>query len=65
MAGLLMLTKMRKNKNDDDNDNDNNNSDKMCADDDVDALKLSFCPHNHAQNNRVVIFAKLIRGSVK
>ena len=45
MAGLLMLTKTRKNKNDDDNDNDNNRSDKMCADDDVDALKPSFCPH--------------------
>ena len=45
MAGLLMLTKTRKNKNDDDNDNDNNRSDKMCVDDDVDALKPSFCPH--------------------
>ena len=58
MAGLLMLTKTRKNKNDVDNDNDNNNSDKMCADDDVAALKLSICPHNHAHNNGVVVVNK-------
>ena len=55
MANLLMLTKVRKNKNDDDNESDNNKSDKICAEDDVDALKLSFCLHNHAHNNGVDI----------
>ena len=53
-----MLSETRKNKSDDDNDNDNNNSDKMCADDDVDALKLSFCLHNHAHNNGFVVVNK-------
>ena len=53
-----MLSETRKNKSDDDNDNDNNNSDKICADDDVDALKLFFCLHNYAHNNRVVVVNK-------
>ena len=46
-----MFTKTRKNKNDDDNESDNNNSDKICAEDDVAALKPSFCLHNHVHNN--------------
>ena len=58
MKGLLMLTKTRKNKKKYDNDNNNNNSDKICTDDDADALKPSFCLHNHAHNNGVVVVNK-------
>ena len=43
-----MLTKMASN-------NDDKDENKKYADDDVDALKLFFCPQNHDHNNRVVI----------
>ena len=48
---LLFLTKMASN-------NDDKDENKKYADDDVDALKPSFCLHNHAQNKGVVVVNK-------